>query len=169
MQSIALRRTGLGALLALIFMGVGLAEARPYERANPTPWNNIEWLTSKATVYTTVGKAWAIGNLDGSIVTTGDYVAWGSGAGTAAVGDTTLFTEESEARVVATRTIVTTTLTNDTLQWVASLTAAAGKTITNAGNFTASTAGTMIVKGDFTGIVLATADIIQFTIKLQQT
>lgn len=118
-----------------------------------------------ATVFTTVGKAWAIDKLDETVQTTGDYVAWGTGAGTAAVGDTTLFTESTEARVVATRTKPAA----DTIRWVATIVAAAGKTITNAGNFTASTVGTLIVHGDFTGIVLATGDQIQFTINLQQT
>lgn len=118
-----------------------------------------------ATVFTTVGKEWAIDKFDETIQTTGDYVAWGTGAGTAAVGDTTLFTEASEARVVATRTQPAA----DTIRWVATLVANAAKTITNAGNFTASTVGTLIVHGDFTGIVLATGDQIQFTINLQQT
>lgn len=118
-----------------------------------------------ATVFTTVGKAWGIDKFDETVQTTGDYVGWGTGAGTAAVGDTTLFTEAAEARVVATRTQPQA----DTIQWVATITAAAGKTITNAGNFTASSAGTLIVKGDFTGVVLATGDSIQFTITLQLT
>ena len=50
-----------------------------------------------------------------------------------------------------------------------SLTANAGKTITNGGLFDASTAGNLIVKGDFTGIVLATGDKIEFTMTLEQT
>lgn len=118
-----------------------------------------------ATVFTTVGKAWAIDKLDETLQTTGDYIGWGTGAGTAAVGDTTLFTEAAEARVVATRTQPSA----DTIRWVSTIVSASGQTITNAGNFTASSAGTLIVKGDFTGIVLATGDQIQFTINLQQT
>lgn len=118
-----------------------------------------------ATVISTVGKAWVIDKLDETVQTTADYVAWGTGAGTAAVGDTTLFTEASEARVVATRTQPAA----DTIQWVGTLTANGSKTITNAGNFTASSSGTLVVKGDFTGVVLALNDQIQFTITLQQT
>ena len=49
------------------------------------------------------------------------------------------------------------------------ITADAGKTITNAGTFTASTSGTLVVKGDFTGILLAQGDKIEFTINLQIT
>ena len=62
-----------------------------------------ERLVHMATVFTTVGKAWAIDKLDELLQTTGDYIGWGTGAGTAAIGDTTLFTEAAEARVVATR------------------------------------------------------------------
>jgi hypothetical protein len=118
-----------------------------------------------ATVLTTVGKQFLIDKLDESVQTTPKYVAWGSGAGTAAVGDTTLFTEESEARVAGTESQPSA----DVYRVVATLQAAAGKTITNAGTFTASSGGTLFIKGDFTGVVLATGDQITFTIEYQQT
>lgn len=121
-------------------------------------------------VATTVGKAWIIDKLDETLQTTADFIGWGTGAGTAAVGDTTLFTEDSGgsptyARVTATRTQPFA----DTIQWVGVLTSNGTKTITNAGNFTASTSGTLIVHGDFTGVALAVNDQIQFTITLQIT
>jgi hypothetical protein len=119
-----------------------------------------------ATVVTNAGLA-IITNRMKAAGTEPNYVAWGTGAGTAAVGDTTLFTEASEARVVGTSTRVTTTQTNDTYQVVGTLTADAGKTITNAGLFDASTSGNLFVKGDFTGVVLALGESIQFTIKVQ--
>lgn len=118
-----------------------------------------------ATVLTSAGKDWLIDKLDEALQTTGDYIGWGTGAGTAAVGDTTLFTEGAESRVVATRSQPVST----TLRWVGTLTATSGKTVTNAGNFTASSGGTLIVHGDFTGILLNTGDAIQFTIDLQVT
>lgn len=118
-----------------------------------------------ATVLTQVGEEWVVDKLDETVQTTGDFVGWGTGAGTAAKGDTTLFTEASEARVSAVRSQPVA----DKIRWVATLTADAGKTITNAGNFTASSAGTLIVKGDFTGIVLASGDKIEFTIDLEIT
>ncbi len=114
------------------------------------------------TVFTTAGAGWAIDKLNETVQTTGDFIGWGTGAGTAAIADTTLFTESAEARVSATRTKPSATQ----IQWVGTMTATAARTITNAGNFTASTAGTLIVKGDFTGVVLATNDQIQFTIQL---
>ncbi len=118
-----------------------------------------------ATVFTTVGKAWLVDKIDETVQTGGDYVGWGTGAGTAAVGDTTLFTEASEARVSATRSQPSA----DTIRWVATITADGTKTITNAGNLTASSGGTLIVKGDFTGVALLAGDSIAFTIDLQIT
>lgn len=119
-----------------------------------------------ATVYTTTGKQLVVDLIDDTASGAAThYIAWGTGAGTAGVGDTTLFTEASEARVAATKSQPAA----DTNRWVATITADAGKTITNAGVFNATAAGTMIVKGDFTGIVLNSGDSIEFTINLQQT
>lgn len=115
-----------------------------------------------ADIYTNAGEGFVVDAIETALT---PWVAWGSGAGTAAKGDTTLFTEESEARVSGAETQPSA----DTNQWVGTLTADGGKTITNAGVFDASTTGTLIVKGDFTGIVLALNDSIQFTISLQQT
>lgn len=84
----------------------------------------------------------------------------GYGAGTAGKGDTTLFTEASEARVQAAMSQPAA----DKIRWVATLTADGAKTITNAGNFTAASGGTLIVHGDFTGVALAQGDKIEFTI-----
>ncbi len=95
------------------------------------------------------------------------FVAWGTGAGTAAAADTTLFTESAEARTTGTSSKITTTTTNDTYQVVGAITATAGRTITNAGLFDASTSGNLFVKTDFTGVVLATSDSITFTFKIQ--
>lgn len=127
----------------------------------------IAWLLSSglATVFTNAGKAIVTNRIKGS-GTEPNYVAWGTGAGTAAAGDTTLFTESSEARTAGTSTQQTTTVTNDTYQVIGTITATGSRTITNAGLFDASSSGNMLVKGDFTGIVLATGESIQFTIKL---
>lgn len=59
--------------------------------------------------------------------------------------------------------------TADKNQWVGTLTADAGKTITNAGLFDAASAGNLVVAGDFTGIVLALGDKIEFTVSLEQS
>jgi hypothetical protein len=128
-----------------------------------------------ATVFANAGKAIVSGRLIGATPSQAEpkYLAWGTGAGTSAVADTTLFTETAqEARTTCTTTQVTTTLTNDTFQAVGTITVAtAAKTITNAGLFdvTTASAGNMLMKTDFTGIALNVGDSIQFTMKLQFT
>ena len=122
-----------------------------------------------ATIYTSVGETVVVDLIDGVSAVHLDAanakIGWGTGAGTAAKADTTLFTEASEARVAA----VVTQPTADKNQWVATITANGAKTITNAGLFDAAAAGNLIVHGDFTGIVLALGDKIEFTISLEQT
>jgi len=119
-----------------------------------------------ATVLVNTGKAIVTNYLAGGAATQPKYIGWGTGAGTAAITDTTLFTETG-SRTTGTTTQVTTTTTNDTFQVVGTLTAGSGLTITNAGTFDAVSSGNLFVKGDFTGLVLARGDSIQFTIKTQ--
>ena len=95
-----------------------------------------------------------------------NYVAWGTGAGTTALTDTTLFTETG-SRVAGTSSQQTTSTTNDTYQVIGTLTAGGTLAITNAGLFDASTSGNLFVKGDFTTINLSSGDSIQFTFKTQ--
>lgn len=122
-----------------------------------------------AQIYTNVVRAAIITALNGTGLSQYKYLGWGTGAGTAAVGDTTLFTESAEARSVTTNTIITTTVTNDTLQMVGTITATAGRTITNMGVLDASSAGNLFVKADFTGVPLSTGDAIKATFTYQQT
>lgn len=122
-----------------------------------------------ATVYTTAGKQAIVDIIDGTLATllsaANAKIGWGTGAGTAAVGDTTLFTEASEARVAC----AISQPSADKNQWDATLTADGPKTITNAGLFNSVSGATLFIKGDFTGIVLALGDKIAFTMTLQQT
>lgn len=122
-----------------------------------------------ATVFTTAGKAIIPDLIDGTssvhLDTTNAKIAWGTGAGTAGVGDTTLFTEATEARVVP----AVSQPSADTNRWIGTITADGAKTITNAGLFNSASGATLFVKGDFTGIVLATGDKIELTFTLQQT
>ena len=119
-----------------------------------------------ATVFTNAGKAITTNRMKGA-GTEPNYVAWGTGAGTAAVTDTTLFTESAEARTAGASTQQTTSTTNDTYQVVGTLVASAPRTITNAGLLDASSAGNLLMKGDFSGVVLAAAESIQFTMSVQ--
>jgi hypothetical protein len=122
-----------------------------------------------ATVFTDAGKAIVTNRLKGA-GTEPNYLAWGTGAGTSAASDTTLFTEASESRVSGTSTRQQTTVANDTYQVVGTMTVAgSGKTITNAGLFDASSGGNLFMKGDFTGIALNVGESIQFTMKVAFT
>jgi hypothetical protein len=136
-----------------------------------------------ANVLTNVGKQIVTGRLLSNTLPSSPtpghappiYVGWGSGSGTSAIGDTTLFTEEAEARTAGTPSQVTTGggTTNDTLQVQGTVTAVGPKTITNAGLFDVAKAqgagatGNLFAKGDFTGVVLATGDSIAFTFRWQ--
>ena len=119
-----------------------------------------------ATLLVNTGKAIVTNYLNGGAATQPKYVAWGTGAGTTAATDTTLFTENG-TRVSGTTTQQTNSTTNDTFQVVGTLTAGSSLTITNAGTFDASTSGNLFVKGDFTGVALNSGDSIQFTVKVQ--
>jgi hypothetical protein len=118
-----------------------------------------------ATVLTNAGKAIVTNRLN-SGGTVPQYVAWGTGAGTAVITATTLFTETG-TRTSGTVSQQTTTTTNDTYQVIGTLTAGGSLTITNAGVFDASTVGNLFVYGDFTGVPLNSGDSIQFTFKTQ--
>lgn len=93
------------------------------------------------------------------------YIAWGTGAGTTAVTDTTLFTESAqESRTAGTSSITTTSSTNDTYQVTGAIVCqTATKTITNAGLFDASTSGNLFMKSDFAGISVDPGETIDFT------
>lgn len=122
-----------------------------------------------ATVFADIGKAWVVDKMDDSQSSTMNRIGWGTGAGTAAATDTTLFSEDNDGRATATLSQQTVTVTGDTYQAVGTITSTGTKTITNAGLFDAATEGTgnMLVKGDFTGIPLLANDSIEFTIRLQ--
>lgn len=94
-----------------------------------------------------------------------EYIGWGTGGGTAVKGDTTLATEV-DSRVAATRTQVVA----DKLQWVGTMTAGAGETITNVGILTATpTGGILLAHSSFTGVALNSGDQISFTIQMEIT
>lgn len=128
-----------------------------------------------ASIVANSGRAILINRLKGS-GTEPVQGAWGTGAGTAAVTDTTLFTETAlnlstttGTRTTGSSSIVTTAVSGDTYQVVFTQTAAASGTVTNAGLFDSATigAGNLFAKGDFTGIPLLSGDSVTFTIKAQ--
>ena len=100
------------------------------------------------------------------------HVGWGTGAGTTTRSDSSLFTAAlvdltagNTDHTAGTSTQQTTNTTNDTYQVVATRTATGAGTVTNAGLWDAASGGNLYLKGDFTGIGLASGDAIQFTIK----
>lgn len=118
-----------------------------------------------ATVFTDAGKAITTNRVKGS-GTEPAYLGIGTGAGTAGVTDTTLFTEV-ETRVLGTSTRQTTTVTNDTYRVATTITLASARAITNAGTFDAITTGNCMVKGDFSVINLDAGDSITITANLK--
>jgi len=119
-----------------------------------------------ATLLVDTGKAIVTNYLNGGAATQPKYGACGTGAGTTATRETTLFTEVLP-RVSGTTSQVSTSTTDDTFQVVGTQTAGSSVTITNAGLFDASTSGNLFIKGDFTGVPLSSGDSIQFTFKCQ--
>lgn len=99
------------------------------------------------------------------------WTQWGTGSGAGASANAVTTTGTTEARAADTMTQQTTTVTNDTMQGVATITAAGTRAITEAGLFDAAgtgsppTGGNMDVYGDFTVINLASGDSITFTFK----
>jgi hypothetical protein len=96
------------------------------------------------------------------------YVGWGTGAAAPAIANTALGAEVEAARSPAG------TITNPSAgvyKCVATQTATAtsnGQTITEAGLFdtTGTGTGVLLIRGTFTGIVVATGDSIQLTFQL---
>lgn len=132
---------------------------------------------SLATLVVNTGKAIITNRLRGS-GTEPVYIGWGTGAGTAAAGDTTLFTEKAVdlsagtgTRTTGTSSQQTTTTTSDTYRVTGTRTATGAGTVTNAGLFDDAdiTEGNLFMKGDFTGIGLASGDSIAFTFNVQLT
>lgn len=116
-----------------------------------------------ASILTNVGIKGIIAKLNAT--TPPKHIAWGTGSGAPAAGDTALGTESAESRVEGTNTIVTETVTDDTYQVVGTLTSASTQTISEAGLLSAASGGDLYVRGTFTGIALEVDDAIQFTIK----
>lgn len=116
-----------------------------------------------ATVYTQAGEEFTADLFDGTTAAPANYyVAWGTGSTVAAKGQTALTTESAEARVTATESQPSA----DVNQFVGTITSASTQTIAEAGLFTASTVGTMVIRGDFTGVPVNNGDSIEFTFQL---
>ena len=126
---------------------------------------------------TTVGKAAVAGLINGvGSVPTFVSIGQGTGVTAAAAGDTTLGTEVKadgtaaagvHAVASATATLVTTTTTNDTAQFVGTISEAATIAVTESGVFNATTNGTLLARQVFTAVNVVSGDSLQFTWKIK--
>lgn len=98
------------------------------------------------------------------------WLQWGTGSGAAASANVVTTTSTTEARVSATASQQTTSVTSDCMRLVATITAAGSRAITEVGAFDAvgsgspPTGGNMDIYGDFSVINLASGDSIAYTI-----
>jgi hypothetical protein len=119
------------------------------------------------------GLALAAGLLNGSgSPTTPTYIALGTGATGVQATDTTLGTEitlHGLARAAATVSLQTTTVTNDTAQWLKSFSVTGTDAPTESGVFNASSNGTMLCRQTFSAINVANGDTLQVTWKIAET
>jgi hypothetical protein len=106
------------------------------------------------------------------------YLQWGTGAGTAAVADTGLFSTATttEVRTAGTLSQVTGAQTNSKIRVTGTITALGARTITEVGIFDAAgaggpppTGGNLFIHADHGSTVLATGDSIAYTADLDFT
>lgn len=126
---------------------------------------------------TTVGKA-AVAALINGVGGVAIFASIGQGTGStaAAIGDTTLGTEVKadgtaasgvHAVAAATASLVTTTGTNDTAQFVGTISETATIAVTESGVFNATTNGTLLCRQVFSAINVVSGDSLQFTWKVK--
>lgn len=165
--------------LAAAPVAAGGGVARPVPSPWPTLDDVLDWIAALATVLTNAGRA-IITNRLRSGGTEPLYIGWGTGAGTAAATDTTLFTEKdvdlatgTGTRTTGTSSQQTGSVTSDTYQVTGTRTmsAAGPVAVTNAGLWDNSTigSGNLFMKGDFSSINLSLNDSIAFTFQLKFT
>lgn len=100
------------------------------------------------------------------------WLQWGTGSGKAASANAVTTTSTTEARVSATASQQTTTVTNDTLRLTGTITASGARAITEVGAFDAAgsgsppTGGNMDYYADFSVINLSTGDSIALTLNV---
>lgn len=100
------------------------------------------------------------------------YLAVGTGTTAAAAGDTALGTEITDsglARAAATVSRVTTTVTNDTAQFVKTWTVTGTKAVTECGIFNDASAGTILGRQVFSAVNVANLDTLKITYKVKVT
>lgn len=115
-----------------------------------------------------------LANITAALVTASvvKFLQWGTGSAAAASANVVTTTTTTEARTSGTMTQQTTSVTNDAMQVVGTITAAGTRAITEVGVFDAvgsgspPTGGNMDIYGDFSVVNLASGDSIAFTVKV---
>ena len=140
-------------------------------------WARGHWSNKKhnRNLVPTAGKAAVASRINGNGAEAGfDKIGWGTGTTSPFAGYTALEAEKdlaggaSTTHVISAPTVsrVTTTVTNDTAQWVGTATATGTIAVTESGVFNAATAGTLLCRQTFTAINVVSGDSIQFTWKV---
>lgn len=112
------------------------------------------------------GLAYIISRMKDATAVAASHIAIGTGTTAAAATQTALITESARVALAST-TIVTTTVTGDALQYVATFPAGTGTAaITEAGIFNAASAGTMIARTMFAVINKGALDTLTITWKI---
>ncbi len=122
-----------------------------------------------STAVVNTGRAIITSRLIGTATAVPLYVAFGTSGTGVALTDTTL-TEPGEARTLGIGTQTTTTTASDTVNITGTIVATGTRTIAEAGLFTASTSGTLFVRGVLASTIgLTSGDSIAFTFNVQIT
>lgn len=117
--------------------------------------------------WTDVGQAFAIDQLDDNTAsaTPAYYGAWGAGGNTPAVTDTTLQTENAEARTQILAAAQTQPAA-DTIRWTYTIVATGTRTVQETGIFSAAAAGNMYVRIVHGSLALESGDSVAYTVNL---
>lgn len=122
-------------------------------------------------VWTDVGQAWAIDQLDKNTAVAAAsfsyYGNWGSGSTTPAVTDTTLVSENAESRVAIAAGAMSQPA-SDTVRWTFTQTATGTRTVQEEAIFSASSAGNMYIRVVHGSLSLESGDQVAYTNNLQQ-
>jgi len=127
---------------------------------------------------TNAGKAIEAARMGGGTVNSQPEplnVQWGTSATAEAVTQSTLVAAATEARVAGTSSQVTTSVTSDTYQVVATITSASAQSIQEVGLFdtagsgSPATGGNMFVRAVHGSMTLAIGDSVTYTLKVQYT
>jgi hypothetical protein len=98
-----------------------------------------------------------------------DYIGVGTGTTAATYTNTTLVTEITDsglARAASTGTLTTTTVANDTAQFVKQFSVTATQAVTESAVFNAASSGTMLCRQTFSAINVVNGDTLQITWKV---